>query len=182
MKRALGWQRIDTPGVEYAEVAFNPLVIAGHLVCVDGGALAAVQYEVVCDDAGQTLRASLRRDSDGETDRLEVSRGANGVWMVNGSVVPAVAGVLDIDIALTPSTNVLPLRRLALSVGEAADVTAAWVRFPAFDIVPLRQRYRRTGARTYEYTSLEHGFAADLTVDEGGMVIDYGAIWRRLVP
>ena len=42
----------------------------------------------------------------------------------------AVDGCRDIDLNFSPSTNVLPIRRLSLDVGDQAAVRAAWLRFP----------------------------------------------------
>ena len=46
----------------------------------------------------------------------------------------------DIDLGWTPATNLLPIRRLALDVGETATTTAVWVRFPEMTIEPSEQK------------------------------------------
>src|SRR5712664_99467 len=43
---------------------------------------------------------------------------------------PHSANVCDIDLAVTPATNTLPIRRLNLEVGQSQEVTAAWLKFP----------------------------------------------------
>ncbi len=89
------------------------------------------------------------------------------------------AGCIDVDLGITPSTNTLPIRRLNLQVGESADVTAAWVRFPELTVEPLAQRYTRLDERRYRYESTT-GFSAELEVDELGLVVRYGDIWERV--
>jgi uncharacterized protein len=44
---------------------------------------------------------------------------------------------------------------------------------------PLEQSYRRLASERYRYESGDGQFVADLTVDEMGLVIDYGEIWSR---
>jgi hypothetical protein len=39
--------------------------------------------------------------------------------------------------AFSPSTNLLPIRRLNLGVGQAAKVQAAWLRFLGFTLESL---------------------------------------------
>ena len=51
------------------------------------------------------------------------------------------------DLSATPSTNTLPIRRLALDVGASREVRAAWIRFPSCEIAPLPQRYTRLADR-----------------------------------
>jgi hypothetical protein len=44
------------------------------------------------------------------------------------------AGCVNIDLNFSPSTNLLPIRRLDLSVGASAIVRAAWLRFPGMNV------------------------------------------------
>jgi hypothetical protein len=91
---------------------------------------------------------------------------------------PNVVGCTDIDLNFSPSTNLLPIRRLALAVGESADVNAAWLRFPSFKLEQLPQQYLRLDETTYRYESAGGQFVAELQVDLFGFVIDYPGIWR----
>ncbi len=43
-------------------------------------------------------------------------------------------------------------------------------RFPGFMLEPLEQVYRRLGDTLYRHESARRAFAAELTVDEAGMV------------
>jgi len=89
-----------------------------------------------------------------------------------------VAGCIDLDLNFSPSTNLLPIRRLSLTVGEEASVRAAWLRFPSFTLEPLEQIYRRTGATTYVYESAGGRFVRELIVNEAGFVTLYPGIWQ----
>jgi len=94
--------------------------------------------------------------------------------------IPGVAGCLDVDLAFTPATNILPLRRLALAVGESREVTAAWIRFPDLSVEPLPQRYTRRDDRLVRYESRGGAFTAELEVDELGLVVRYPPLWERV--
>jgi hypothetical protein len=52
----------------------------------------------------------------------------------------------------------------------------AYLSVPRLTISRVRQRYRRL-ERGYRYESGR--FAADLTVDDAGLVVDYPKLWRR---
>jgi uncharacterized protein len=93
--------------------------------------------------------------------------------------IPAVAGCLDVDLAFTPATNILPLRRLHLAVGESREMTAAWVRFPDLSVEPLAQRYTRLDERRVRYESRDGSFTAELEVDDLGLVVSYPPLWAR---
>jgi hypothetical protein len=92
----------------------------------------------------------------------------------------AVAGCLDVDLAFSPSTNILPLRRLGLAAGESREVTAAWLRFPELTVEPLPQRYTRLDERRVLYESRGGAFTAELEVDELGLVVRYPPLWERV--
>jgi hypothetical protein len=99
---------------------------------------------------------------------------------VNGVEAPAVEGCVDVDLEWSPSTNTLPIRRLALAVGASSgSIVAAWIRFPALTLEPLPQAYARRSERSYRYTSGGGSFAADLEVDAEGLVVEYQGVWRR---
>ncbi len=179
MKHVVIWERVDQVGLEYAEVELDPLRIEGELVLLDGGAPCALSYAVECDGTGVTSRVVLRFRRQGRRTERVLARDASGGWTVDGAPAPALDGLADADIQLTPSTNTLPIRRLRLAPGQRAEVVAAWVRFPALDVVPLRQAYRRVSATEYEYQALESRFTATLECDEHGLVTRYGGIWTR---
>lgn len=178
VNRALLWRRIDTVGVEYAELGWDPVRLQGEVVLLEDGTPFAVSYLVECDDAGLTARARVQVKRRGVRDELTLTRGRAGGWTANGRSLPALQGIADVDLSVTPSTNTPPIRRLRLKVGQAAALTAAWVRLPSLQIAPLRQVYRRTGVRLYAYAAPDLGFRAELEVDRDGVVRKYGDLWR----
>ena len=109
---------------------------------------------------------------------VELSVDPAGVWNLNGLKVSEVDGCLDVDLNFSPSTNLLPIRRLGLNVGQESAVRAAWLRFPAFKLEPLDQTYRRIDQRRYRYESAGGRFVGELDVDEAGLVIRYHDIWQ----
>jgi hypothetical protein len=70
---------------------------------------------------------------------LEGERIDHGLWRSNRAAVPGLEACADLDLACTPATNLPQLRRLALSEGEAATVTAAWLDLPGAtrQVLPL---------------------------------------------
>jgi len=88
-----------------------------------------------------------------------------------------VRGLVDLDLGFTPATNVLPVRWLALRVGESAEVPAAWLDETEWRPKVLRQRYERTADREYRYEVPDAGYATALTVSTAGMVRRYPGLW-----
>jgi hypothetical protein len=98
-------------------------------------------------------------------------------WFLNRIECPEVAGCIHQDLNFSPSTNLLPIRRLDLAMGQAASVNAAWLRFPSFSLEPLEQVYRRLDATSYRYESAGGRFVTELQVNADGFVIEYPHLW-----
>ncbi|TVX92072.1 putative glycolipid-binding domain-containing protein [Paenibacillus agilis] len=181
MKHTAVWNRLPDNGMEYCRLELEPSIeITGKVIRVYEGEKYFVEYIVNCDQAGNTEEVHLYYRNESMSNRMTIARDGNGSWTWNRQVIEGVSEAKDIDIGITPSTNVLPIRRLQLAVGESSELTTAWVRFPEFDIQPLRQEYTRLDSFTYRYRSIESGYTAILKVDENGLVEDYEDEWIRL--
>jgi hypothetical protein len=176
------WQGLNWPGSEYcrlAEVEAGWQLEGTVLAAVDGQP-ARIHYQVQCDRAWQTRLAQVEMELGAAGQSLRLTVDAQQRWRLDDQELAAIAGCLDVDLGFSPTTNTLPIRRLGLSIGQSAPVTAAWVRFPSLEIRPLEQRYTRLAANRYRYESGGGSFVAELEVDELGLVVDYPAGWKRL--
>jgi hypothetical protein len=188
--RTVVWQRVSEPGLEHCMLyvgTVEPTTFDGSVIAALDGRPIRVEYMVECDSAWATRRASARCIfPDGRDPSLVLQRDDENRWyragddLPEGEVeLPELQGCVDVDLGITPATNTLPIRRLNLAVGESADVTAAWVRFPELSVRPLRQRYTRLDANRYRYES-DTGFTAELTVDDSGLVTLYPGGWEQV--
>jgi uncharacterized protein len=172
------WQWVDRPGHEAARLRGTSL--DGASVFAHEGAPVSLAYSIVCDASWRTQQASVRGFIGLRP--VDVAIVCDGVWRLNDEEQPQVAGCTDIDLNFSPVTNLLPIRRLALQVGQEAAVRAAWLRFPSMTLELLEQTYRRLGPDLYRYTSAGGAFTADLRVDAEGWVVEYPGAWRRVSP
>lgn len=175
------WRRVDQPGHESARVARvgHGWELAGTAVFAHDGQPCCLSYRVECDAEWRTVRTTVSGWIGDRSIDVLITVGADGVWRIDEEEVPALVGCVDVDLNFSPSTNLLPIRRLNLAVGGRAEVRAAWLRFPSFALEPLEQAYTRTGERTYRYESAGGAFVRDLDVDEAGFVTRYPDFWER---
>ena len=169
------WRRAESPGHESARLSSDGdgWVLAGTAVFAHQGEPCRLDYRITCDHGFQTRTAVVNGwVGEREVDITIEADGAGG-WRLNGAECSQVEGCVDVDLNFSPSTNLLPIRRLRLAVGDEAEVRAAWLRFPGFALEPLPQRYRRTGQLAYRYESAGGAFVRDLTVDGAGFVVSY---------
>lgn len=176
-------------------ILWRGMVLSGHETCqlssqasgwhLEGTAVFSYEqqpcqlnYQVVCDAAWRTLSASVDGWLGIKTVSIRLNTDPDQHWSINEVEVPEVKGCIDLDLNFSPSTNLLPIRRMNLAIGEKADIKAAWLRFPSFTLEPLSQRYRRLEEMIYRYESGGGKFVADLRINRTGFVIDYPGIWQ----
>jgi hypothetical protein len=178
--RSLLWRRLDQPGHDAARLVFHEPFwqLGGMAVFLHDGEACRVEYAVVCDAAWQTRHAWVAGWLGARRIRLDVLVTADRRWHLDGRVCGDVDGCTDVDLAFTPATNLLPLRRLALAPGQEAAVRAAWLSFPAFALEPLDQVYRRTGPAAYRSEADGGSFSTELEVDADGFVRRYPGRWE----
>jgi hypothetical protein len=176
------WRHLDGQGFERFELARSSdgWRLAGTIVAQGPGGPVEARYQVACDAEWRTRRANviLQEDAGERRLALEVS---DGRWLANGEALTGLGGCADVDLEWTPSTNTLPLRRLAPPVGAGTGpLPVAWVRFPALTVERAEQEYRRTSERRYHFST--GSFHADLDVDDEGLVVLYQDGWERVGP
>jgi hypothetical protein len=152
----------------------------GGVVAVEQGTAWSVRFAVVCDAAWRTRRAEVWAVAPDAVRRLLLEADGAGGWRVDGAAAPALAGCLDVDLAATPFTNTLPIRRLALAVGQRGVARAVWVGAPRLELEVLEQSYERVGVDRYRYEVPASGFGAEVLVDDQGLVVEYAGLARRV--
>jgi uncharacterized protein len=174
VNRHLMWTAGQWPGTEHAHVRET-----GDGFTADGLVVARVDerpirlhYQLDCDADWLPRRVAV--DLYGQR-RLDLIR-TDGRWHDgDGQERTDLAGCTDVDIAVTPFTNTIPIRRLGLPAGGSADIDVVYLNpGRALEVSRQHQRYTRTSAG-YRYES--GAFRADLQVDEDGVVTDYPGLW-----
>ena len=177
------WRRLDVPGTEeaYVDRTCNGWRLTGELDVEETGLAAHLRYAIECDPQWRTRTAVVEGNAGGARIRYELAAYGEGQWMRDGHPAAELSGALDVDLGFTPATNTLPIRRLALAVGESAPVRSAWLRFPELRLEPLDQTYTRETELAYRYRALIDGetFSARLDVDVFGRVVRYEGLWER---
>ena len=173
------WRRLDRPGHEAARLVQQPSGwhLSGAAIFNHDDRPCWLDYQIRCDAAWHTVFAQIEGWVGREAISIDIKVDSSHCWHVNGKERSEVEGCIDLDLNFSPSTNLLPVRRLSLAPGDAAAVKAAWLRFPSFSLEPLEQIYRRLDAVTYRYESAGGRFVADLQVNSAGLVTEYPDLW-----
>jgi uncharacterized protein len=182
LERVVAWKSLLINGTDYCALwhTAEGWLLKGTVVGVlkDQRPMVA-DYEIHCDDNWLTRRVQVEHTIGKDTKTLSLSVESHGLWRSSGQELPELRGCPDVDLAITPATNTLPIRRLDLRYGKSESVIAAWVKFPELTVQPLSQRYTRTAENIYRYES-DTGFSAEIGVDDLGLVTVYSGGWERI--
>jgi hypothetical protein len=191
------WRPLAWPGMEqlFIEQDDERYVVDGMILALINDVPSRAWYHAHLSSDWRFERLWLQHTSEMPfaEGSFGVERGSRELWVDDDGSwrhrgfeqVPDLTGCIDIDIAVTPFTNTLPIRRLQLlEEGQSAEIAVAWIHIPELTIENARQRYTllertSTGAR-YRFEGLSSGFQADLDVDADGLVIDYPGLWERV--
>jgi hypothetical protein len=152
------------------------LSLVGTVLGAERGVPFRVEYRILADARGATTAAHVRQVRGFEQRTIALIRDPKGGWSLDGARATGLRGCTDVDLGCSPSTNTLPIRRLRLGIGASKTIEAAWLRFPDLGAAKVSQTYTRLDELTYRYESGD--FAAEITVDDDGLVTSY-AEWRR---
>lgn len=185
MEFELYWHAVRWLALEHLHLSDDDTEIRADSLIVGSfdGTPLRLRYEVRCDRDWRTTAIRVE-DLNGD-DRVALTRQADAGWCdSSGADRPEFAAAIDVDIAATPFTNTLPIRRLGLEPGQTEELTVVYVAVtPSLSFRSARQRYTRLpddgGIDRYLYESLESDFKRELLVDADGLVIDYPGIWKR---
>jgi len=174
------WRRLDCPGHEFARAYHQDSLwrLTGSAVFAHERQPCRLDYLIVCDSEWQTLSGKVTGWLGNQPVEVDISVDSARRWRLNGTECPSVAGCTDVDLNFSPSTNLLPIRRLGLAIGEEARVQAAWLRFPSFTLERLAQLYRRVDAETYRYESAGGAFVTEIKANSAGFVTSYPNFWE----
>ena len=156
-----------------------------------------LEYQLETLDEFITSGLVVTTKGQGWSRHLVLRRSPLGAWAIRtemngflslpdpGGDEAAISEALDCDLGLSPLTNTMPvLRHGLLRGGGPLDFLMAWVSVPDLSVYASRQQYTylrsRGGVAIVRYRSLQSDFAADLTFDSDGLVIDYPGIGRRI--
>ena len=173
--RTLRWVSLEHGGLEHCSIRPVAAGIEVESVVVGRDFGATYRVDLAPD---WTVRAFAVRRTDGVA--LAMHAEAPGRWALDeGRVGGELAGAIDIDLAASPFTNTLPIRRAPLAPGEAAEFRMLFVPFDTLAPFPDAQRYTCLAPGRYRFEAVDGSFAATIAVDADGLVIDYPPLFRR---
>jgi uncharacterized protein len=199
--RSIAWAKADPPGAEFAVVQLESRRLRAKGIAIGSNPEPyRLSFELQTRDEYITDTVVVESQGAGWMRRLEIKRSPAGVWSVSSQSTgrlempepggdPAGLGdALDVDLALSPVFNTMPVLRHDLhNGGKAGDFLMIWISVPDLSIHASPQRYtfveRHAGAQRlvrFEAVGEDEDFAADVQFDSDGLVVDYPCIASRI--
>ncbi len=185
MTQNIFWNALYTTGLEHLTLDGYDLLMRadGLVIGSENGIPFRVRYRLSTDERGH-VASLMVSDLTGNAADVYLIANGEGAWFDKvGKSVVALDGCIDVDIAVTPFTNTLPIHRLNLSVGEARDLAVVYLQpTENMRVSRVNQRYtclsKTESGAVYRYQQAD--FQADITVDVSGIVVEYPRLFRRV--
>jgi len=179
--KTVRWRPVKGSGLEHLEVRSEKNAIVARSVVIGEyeGKPFGVRYVVTCDRRW-VVRSLAIATSDGRN--IGFTSDGRGHWRDAKRRRPEFDGCIDVDLAGSPFTNTLPIRRLGLDVRHGpTEFAMLWFPFDTFEPFVDGQRYTcLQSRRLYRFEAVDGSFSADLPVDEDGFVLDYPTLFKRV--
>lgn len=185
----LTWRSQTSTQMESARVQLVRGRIKAHgrivaAATLDRPAFSA-SYDLVTDDNGATTRLSIDVSLPERERQLSIARDEENMWLITdheGSSRNAYGGAIDVDMALSPFFNALPIRRLGLHQrAESVILPVVYVYLPELTITAATISYSSPGPDSGDGIKV-HSPVADTTVvvDDDGFIVDYPGLAERI--
>ena len=172
------WRRLDVPGRDAARVEQTPdgYVLFGQSVFLDSRGPAALRYVLTLKGDWSTAEGHISGFVGEQEVNDHIVRTAVG-WTFNGRDC-GMADILDLDLGFTPATNMVQLRRVALSIGETTNFDVAWLEAGDRELQRLPQEYHRASHYEYPYQSPQGAYRETIVLDPSGFAAVYPGLWE----
>jgi uncharacterized protein len=180
--RTLTWRGVEEWLAEHARVELTDgcVMATGVQLGVEPKEYR-VDYRLEVPSNWVTRRLEVDAAGAGWRHSLVLEHDGSGAWTRDGEHVPALDGAMDCDLAYSPLTNVMPIRRYDLHTGGGSrDFLMAWVSVPDLAVHASRQRYVHVRRGVVRYVSLDDDFRAELELDSDGLVVRYPRLAERV--
>jgi uncharacterized protein len=172
------WRRIDTPGHDAARLVQTATgyQLSGQAVFLDPRGPAALRYVLDLAPDWSTREGRITGFRGDETIDTHIRRTSEG-WTLDGRDF-GMADVVDLDLGFTPATNMVQLKRVGLSRGDATDFDVAWLDAGDDKLQRLPQHYHRMAEFDYDYNSPTADYRATIVLAASGFAKVYPGLWE----
>lgn len=171
----VSWRGIDSGSRETAVLTEEGDTI--RVVSRVRGPHGTCAYTLIADD-GWRFRSLMVEV--GDRSLRVVYDEEDQLWTVDGRSRPDLRDAREVDLAMSPLSNTLPIRRLRLPIGASSDITTAYITVPNLQVVADPQRYTRISEHEYRYESRDSDFRRTISVDGHGLVLAYPGLFERI--
>lgn len=173
------WRRIDMPGHEACRLEQDGggWRLQGTAVFRHEAGPASITYVVRCNARWETVSGLVRGNLGQRPIDYAVTREGN-IWKLNGSAMPGLEHLVDLDLGFTPATNLQQLRRVPIARDETVELPVAWLDVDAGTLTELPQTYQRRSETAFWYEAPSVGYQELLELAANGFIRRYPNLWE----
>lgn len=182
MEQRVIWDHLESAGAEYVKFQrfTSHMEVNGTVLLVDKDQPHHVTYDLKLGMDWKTKKVKIYQV--GNADPFVVQAEKEDKWYVNGIYDENLDGATNIDMTISPLSNMLPINRVSWNTGERRTFKMVYIDVLKQEVKPLLQVYTYLGDtnehRIFQYRCRD--FETAIVVDHDGWVVEYpGAFLRR---
>lgn len=181
MQTNLLWRGVEYYSLENCLVSIGNIgnKINSTIVGCYQDKIYTIAYHMETDATWQTHFVEIEYSINDKQNKIILRKESDNYWLLNNSRADLFKHCTDVDIAVTPFTNSLPINRLQLSLQEEKKIRLIYINILNNEVKAVEQSYRRVADSKYLYQNIPNDFEAEIEVDEYGFVVDYPSLFKR---
>jgi hypothetical protein len=182
MQKTISWKGLAEDSEEQCRIVASAdgIAVRGDIIGTnDDDTFFSLRYELDLTADWHIQRVAVHDALN--TKRVVVLQHEGNHWLdANNEHIAAYDDVDFVDISRTPLTNSIPIRQLTFTTKKSQKIKVLYIDATKFEVRIVEQVYSRLDDHTYHYQDIEVAdFAADIVVDDEGLVIAYPGLFRR---
>jgi hypothetical protein len=180
------WKResVDTTTIETLRLikVYNDYSIKSIVNGTLAGKPLLIEYRISIDKTWNVKTVEIESKLN-DSLKISLKTDSIGKWFNNDNQeIKELNGCIDIDIAITPFTNTLPIRRLGSILKERTKINVLYFDIASWSFKKVEQYYTMLDSNLYKYEGAFRNFTANLPTDNYGFVTSYPNLFKRIYP
>ncbi|TCC91547.1 hypothetical protein EZ428_07215 [Pedobacter frigiditerrae] len=175
------WKGIFYNSLEYFQLSENKdaILVKSKIIGTFKDKTYLVEYSLNIDKEWKVFNFEIEFEINNSKKKINGVKN-NNEWKINGKTNTQFTNFDFIDTSLSPFTNTLPIKNLRLNDSQEKEINVIYIDILEQIIEPVKQKYRKNSDINYRYENIPNDFAADIDVDEFGLVIFYPTLFKRM--
>ncbi|WJE14290.1 putative glycolipid-binding domain-containing protein [Halobacillus sp. ACCC02827] len=179
MEQKLLWTNFEDQGAEFVTIKHQTdyMQAEGTVLLVREERPVRIRYSIKLGSDWKTKKVKIYKEDREEPFVVQTEK--EDKWYVNGCYDENMDGATNVDLSITPLSNMFPINRVSWEIGQKRTFKMVYIDVWKEEAAPVLQTYTYLGVdggeRVFQYKCRE--YETKIFVDESGVVMEYPRVF-----